>query len=73
MSHLFEPFFTTKRAGQGTGLGLAQVYGVIRRHGGDIKAQSSPGVETRFSLYLPEASSPIAQRLDMNEAKIDPA
>ena len=53
MEHLFEPFYTTKPAGHGTGLGLAQVYGIVTQHGGMIDVQSTVGQGTRISVYLP--------------------
>jgi PAS domain S-box-containing protein len=53
LPHIFEPFFTTKEAGQGSGLGLAQVYGIIRRHGGYVDAISLVGQGTIFTVYLP--------------------
>ena len=51
--HVFEPFFTTKPAGKGTGLGLAQVYGIIKRHNGYVDASSQLGTGTTFTVYLP--------------------
>jgi signal transduction histidine kinase len=51
-SHIFEPFFTTKRVGEGTGLGLDVVFGILERHHGTIRVESQPG-RTRFTVRLP--------------------
>ncbi len=53
IDRVFEPFFTTKEVGKGTGLGLSVVHGIVERHNGTIKIDSTPGQSTHIAIYLP--------------------
>jgi len=70
MEKIFEPYFTTKKKGEGTGLGLAVVHGIVRDHGGEVSAESVIGRGSVFSVYLPLLERPAVMNGESSPASL---
>lgn len=70
LSRIFDPYFTTKPKEEGSGLGLAVVHGIIKKHEGEIAVRSKPGEGASFSIFLPKITSEVAEATEVEEAQI---
>jgi len=71
LERIYDPFFTTKPPGEGTGMGLAAVHGIVRSHHGRISATSQPGEGSRFEIYLPRASLPMESSCTVSASSLE--
>jgi CheY-like chemotaxis protein len=69
MDRMFEPYFTTKKTGEGTGIGLSVVHGIVKSHGGDIRVHSEPSRGTKYQIFFPVAKD-VKKSLKKEESPI---